>query len=106
MGRTTDPPAKDKVILCPSLGHLIWFSYCRSEQNGAPCPRIVSCWYEHFLVEDFLRQELTPEEWDKFLHPPSGDKISHLLCLIGEAEKAIQSRPTRLQPPSRGRPEA
>lgn len=50
-----------------------------------PCQRIVCCWYDSFLVEDYLRDELGPEEWEAMFRPPSGHKLSQLLELIMDA---------------------
>jgi len=87
MKRTCKPPGDDYMIRCPRLGHQISFSYCRSENRGLPCFKTLDCWFEHFLVEAFLRKELTPEAWKKvFQHPPK-PKLLSLVELIEEAKK-------------------
>jgi len=61
------------------LGHLVPFSYCRSENQGLPCTKILHCWYDHFLVEEYLREALTDQEWEVFLRTPSKPKLASLL---------------------------
>jgi hypothetical protein len=69
------------------LGHLVPFSYCRSENRGFPCPKILRCWYDHFLVEEHLREVLTEGEWAVFLRTPSKPKLAFLLESIQAASK-------------------
>jgi len=81
------PPGDGYMIRCPRLGHQISFTYCRSENRGLPCFKTLDCWFDHFQVEEFLRKELTPEEWEKvFLKPPK-PKLLSLVELIEEAKK-------------------
>jgi hypothetical protein len=87
MKRDSIPPGEDDLVRCPRLGHHITFSYCRVENRGLPCFRIIDCWYEHFMVEDFLRSELKPEEWEKVFNRPMKPKILSLVELIEEAKK-------------------
>ena len=91
MRRDTTPPGDKEVIRCPRLGHQIAFSYCRSENRGLPCSKTLSCWYGRFLVEDFLRQELAPEEWEKTFERPPKPKILSLVDLIEQAKKAKET---------------
>jgi hypothetical protein len=79
MTRESTPPGDDARILCPLLGHLISFSYCRLEDRGVPCAGILDCWYLYFLVEDYLRRELNNEEWEKFLRAYPKPKLALLL---------------------------
>jgi hypothetical protein len=87
MNKDSTPPGEDDLVRCPRLGHQITFSYCRVENRGLPCFKIVDCWYEHFMVEDFLRRELKPEEWEKVFNRPVKPKILSLVELIEEAKK-------------------
>ena len=65
------PPGEDYQIRCPRLGHQIHFHYCRFENKGLPCFKTLDCWYTHFNVEDFLRLELEPKDWEKAFSPSS-----------------------------------
>ena len=80
------PPGDDYLIRCPRLGHQIGFSYCRRENMGKPCFKILDCWFQHFPVEDFLRRELSPEEWAEIIDRPAKSKVSSLIELIEQAK--------------------
>jgi len=87
MGKNNTPPSDDFTIRCPRLGHQISFSYCRSENLGLPCFKVLDCWFEHFQVEDCLKRTLTAEEWEKAFVKPPKPKVSSLLELIEQAKK-------------------
>ena len=42
----------------------------------------------HFLVEDYLRKELSPEEWEKAFKRSTKTKAVSLIELIEQAKKA------------------
>ncbi len=88
MRRENTPPGEEYRIRCPRLGHQITFSYCRSENLGIPCVKTLDCWFQHFLVEEYLRGELRPEEWEKSFNRPSKQKMLSLLELIEQAKTA------------------
>lgn len=88
MKRNSTPPGDDYVIRCPRLGHQIFFSYCRSENKGLPCFKTLDCWYDHFLVEDYLRKELSPEQWEEAFKRSTKTKTASLIELIEQAKKA------------------
>lgn len=69
------------------MGHQITFSYCRSENMGLPCFKTLDCWFGHFSVEEYLRQELTSEQWDKAFNAPPKPKMLSLVELIEQAKK-------------------
>jgi len=89
MRRESTPPGEDAPIACPRLGHLVPFSYCRMESNGAPCPMALDCWYDRFLVEDYFREVLTPEEWEAAFDRPPKSRMSRLMESIEETRKGI-----------------
>lgn len=91
MRREATPPGEDYKIRCPRLGHQITFSYCRYENKGLPCFKVLDCWFSHFLVEDFLRKELEPDEWKRVFEGPPKAKMLTLVELIEEAKKAGKS---------------
>ena len=90
MDKNSSPPGDDNQIRCSRLGHHLAFSYCRVENKGLPCFKIMDCWYEHFMIEDFLRKELNTEEWEKVFNRPTKPKVLSLLELIQEAKKKTQ----------------
>lgn len=79
------PPEDDYRIRCPRLGHPINFLYCRSENTGIPCSKALDCWFEHFPVAEFLRGELTVEDWNRAFQQPGKTKVLSLLELIEQA---------------------
>jgi hypothetical protein len=104
MRRESTPPGKNRTILCPQLGHLVPFSYCRSENRGLPCTQILHCWYDHFLVEDYLRKALSEEEWENFLRKPFKPKLVSLLESMEAAGKAKDEACQRSVAPRRREP--
>jgi len=87
MKREKKPPDDNYRIRCPRLGHQIAFSYCRIENRGLPCSKTLDCWYAHFLVEDFLREVLTTEEWERAFERPARPKMDTLVELIQQAKE-------------------
>ncbi|MEE9418030.1 MAG: hypothetical protein V3W43_01050 [Desulfatiglandaceae bacterium] len=87
MKRQNTQPGDDYKIRCPRLGHQIPFSYCRLENKGLPCFKTLDCWYDHFLVEEHIKQELTPEEWGMVFGSPPRQKMLSLVELIEQAKK-------------------
>jgi hypothetical protein len=79
------PPSDDYKIRCPRLGHPISFTYCRSENMGVPCFKTFDCWFEHFPVEEYLRETLTREDWDRAFQPSGKTKVMSILELIEQA---------------------
>jgi hypothetical protein len=86
MEKNCTPPDDSFMIRCPRLGHQIYFSYCRSENQGLPCFKAIDCWYHHFPVKDHLEQILTPEEWENVFGSPPKPKMLSLLELIEKAK--------------------
>lgn len=95
MHRSATPPEDAFQIRCPKLGHQIHFSYCRGENFGLPCSRILQCWHVYFQVEECLRGELSPEEWRKTFEQPVKPKILSLVELIEQAQKSGANKKDR-----------
>ena len=74
------------------MGHQIYFSYCRIENNGLPCIKTFDCWYEHFQVEEFLKYELSEEEWKKVFGKQVKPKMLSLLEMIEQAKKSKRKK--------------
>ena len=87
MSKKETPPTNENKIRCPRLGHQIHFSYCRQENQGLPCFKTLDCWHTHFNVQDFLRIELTEEQWEKAFTRRVKPKMLSLLELIEQAKK-------------------
>ncbi|MCP3951073.1 MAG: hypothetical protein GY697_02465 [Desulfobacterales bacterium] len=86
------PPTDDYEIRCPRLGHQIYFSYCRQENQGQPCFKTLDCWHTHFNVQAFLKAELTEEQWERSFCGNVKPKILSLLELIEQAKKQKQEK--------------
>jgi hypothetical protein len=93
MKKPSDPPGDDHKIRCPRLGHQIPFSYCLVENKGLPCFKTLDCWYEHFLVEEYLRKKMTAEEWNRVFEGPKKPKMISLLELIAQARERNREGP-------------
>ena len=85
------PPDNSLLIRCPRLGHEIYFSYCRQENMGLPCFKILDCWFAYFDVVDYLRRELSEEEWKEIFENPGRPKMISLLNSIRAAGKQQDS---------------
>ena len=88
--KNTKPPDENFTVRCPRLGHQISFSFCGTESQGLPCFKALDCWFDHFLVEEYLRAELRPEEWERAFERPPKPKMLSLLELIEEAAKRTE----------------
>ncbi|MEW5908226.1 MAG: hypothetical protein AB1659_00340 [Thermodesulfobacteriota bacterium] len=85
------PPEDSHQIRCRKLGHQISFSYCRIENLNIPCSKILECWADHFNAAEYLKFELTPDEWEKAFETAPKPKISTLLDLIEHAKKVKEN---------------
>ena len=88
MKQNKTPPGDEFQIRCPRLGHQISFSYCRVENTGLPCFKTLDCWYHHFQVEEFLKKELSEEEWKNAFGNQGKPKVLSLLEMIEQAKKS------------------
>ena len=90
MRRSSTPPDQNVEIRCPRLGHQIHFEYCRTENQGLPCFKTLDCWYHHFLVETYFRENLSVEEWKKAFEAPPKPKMISLVEMIEAAKNRKQ----------------
>ncbi len=81
------PPEDTFQIRCSKLGHQIHFSYCRKENFGLPCARTLTCWHPYFKVVEYLRQELSDDEWRAAFEKQVKPKVLTLVELIEQAQK-------------------
>ena len=80
--QTSDPPKDDVLIRCPRLGHEIYFTYCRYENNGLPCFKTLDCWYNYFDVHTHLKEKMSEEDFEKVFLNITRPKIHALFDLI------------------------
>ena len=59
---------------------------------GTPLFKTLDCWYIYFAVEEYLRQELSAEEWQEAFEKPSTPKILSLAELIEKAQKQAKDQ--------------
>lgn len=82
-----NPPDDSFQIRCSKLGHQIHFGYCLKENFGLPCARILTCWHSYFEVEEYLRHELSEEQWKEVFETPPKPKTLTLVELIEQVQK-------------------
>lgn len=92
MSERKSPPPDSFTLRCAKLGHQIHFSYCRRENLGLPCARMLVCWHPYFDVETYLRLELTEEEWCEAFVRQAKPKILSLVELIEQARRKKQEK--------------
>ena len=80
MSLSSTPPGQNVEIRCPRLGQQIHFEYCRTENQGLPCFKALDCWYHHFLIEAYFRENLSAEEWKRAIAEDglTWNHISHI----------------------------
>ena len=78
---------RERIIRCPRLGGEVPFSYCEREAGELPCRQVVRCWNAGFPVEEYLRETLTPEVWDRFRSEVPKDRMTTLLDIVESAKQ-------------------
>ena len=78
-------PCRAWVIRCPRLGGEVPFSYCEREAGDLPCAQIIRCWAAGCAVEEYLREILTPDAWERFRGRVPKDRISAILDVVEAA---------------------
>ena len=81
---------RERIIRCPRLGGEVPFSYCEREAGELPCRQVVRCWNAGFPVEEYLRETLTPEVWDRFRSEVPKDRMTTLLDSVEAARQRQQ----------------
>ncbi|MCL5405275.1 MAG: hypothetical protein M1398_00860 [Deltaproteobacteria bacterium] len=77
---------------CPRLGGEAPLTYCLREAGTLPCHRIIACWQACFPIETFLKERLSPQQWQEFEGRRPKDKLASLLELIDEAKRATETK--------------
>ena len=77
---------------CPRLGGPVTFAYCKGcgDQNQ-PCWKIIDCWWEHFDVVTYLRENLPAEAFQKLMDARPKPKLASLVEMIEAAKKRTGS---------------
>lgn len=66
---------------CPRLGGPVTFRYCLDPKAGGPCWKTIDCWWETFDVERFLRDHLSPEDFERMVSARPTPKAAGLAAL-------------------------
>jgi len=76
---------KDKYdqieLYCPKLGHHLTFTYCRSENLGLPCSRVIKCCSGKIPIQKFLDSNYSGSEIQKIYVGPE-TKINSILDIV------------------------
>jgi hypothetical protein len=72
---------------CPRLGGSVGFKYCMLGEGEHPCAKVVDCWWETFDIVQYLRDNLSDEQFIQVLNTRPRPKIASLVELIGRAKK-------------------
>ncbi len=59
---------------------------------GLPCFKTLDCWYVHFQVVEYLKQELSTVEWRESFEKPPTPKMLSLAELIRKAQNQAQEK--------------
>ncbi len=73
---------------CPRLGNPVPFEYCEicgDEQQ--PCFKVLDCWWEHFDVVQYLKDNLTEDQFNHLWQARPKPKVTSLIELIEQARK-------------------
>ena len=73
---------------CPRLGNAVPFHYCEicgDEQK--PCFKILDCWWEHFDVVQYLKDNLTEDQFNQLIQQRPKPKVTSLIELIEQARE-------------------
>jgi hypothetical protein len=78
---------------CPRLGHAVRFDYCRiGGDQQHPCFKVFDCWWEHFDVVGYFKQQLTTEGFNRLACASPPDKTASLVDLIRQAKHRTQDK--------------
>jgi hypothetical protein len=78
-------------IRCPRLGGEVTFRYCKEENSGMPCSRTIMCWQVWFPVGTYLRDQLSPDEWDRCFNQPQKDRLTTIFEIVDRIKKEKQA---------------
>ena len=76
------------VRRCPRLGNPVPFNYCEiCDDDQQPCFKILDCWWEHFDVVQYLKDNLTEDQFNGLSEARAKPKVTSLIELIEQARK-------------------
>lgn len=81
----------DATRRCPRLGSPVAFDYCLDEGGlEKPCFKMIDCWWETFDVVAFLKQHLSPRQFEQVINARPKPKVSSLIELIAQAQARVR----------------
>ena len=76
------------VRRCPRLGNPVPFNYCEiCDDDQQPCFKILDCWWEHFDVVQYLKDNLSEDQFNRLTEARPKPKVTSLIELIEQARK-------------------
>ncbi|MGD8292144.1 MAG: hypothetical protein PVF37_10595 [Desulfobacterales bacterium] len=73
---------------CPRLGNPVPFDYCEiCGDDQQPCFKILDCWWEYFDVVQYLKENLTEDQFNQLVQARPKPKITSLIELIEQARE-------------------
>ena len=76
------------VRRCPRLGNPVPFNYCEiCDDDQQPCFKILDCWWEHFDVVQYLKDNLSEDQFNRLAEARPKPKVTSLIELIEQARK-------------------
>jgi hypothetical protein len=75
-------------IRCPRLGGPVPFDYCEGAgEDGAPCFKVLDCWWPYFDVANHLKQRLGEDALAAALRRPPPPKVTGIIEAIQQARR-------------------
>ena len=76
------------VRRCPRLGNPVPFNYCEiCGDDQQLCFKILDCWWEHFDVVQYLKDNLTVDQFNRLTEARAKPKVTSLIELIEQARR-------------------
>ena len=76
------------VRRCPRLGNPVPFNYCEiCGDDQQACFKILDCWWEHFDVVQYLKDNLSEDQFNRLTEARPKPKVTSLIELIEQARK-------------------
>ena len=80
---------KQLIRRCPRLGNPVPFNYCKvCGDDQQPCFKILDCWWEYFDVVQYMKDQLSGDQFNQLLEAkPPKPRITSLVELIEQARQ-------------------
>lgn len=74
---------------CPRLGSKVTCRYCleHGSDTRLPCWKIIDCWWEHFDIRSYLRENFSAADMNALEDARPKPKVASLIELIEQAKK-------------------